>query len=417
MNLFRNLLLWIALALAGALLAQLLLAQDPGYVLVRWRGYDYTTSVFKGAAVLFTIAFLLWLLWTLLALPFRAWGRHRDQRARARINDGFDALHQGHYARAEKLLAQAADDERVEAAARIGASRAARARGDQAAARAQLDGFGERHPATRAIAAAQLALDEGRASDALAVLDAPAAQPLPPRGLALRADALAASGEAAQAYGLLGALRQQQAWPEAALAERERQWAQAALLDAADGNLLAERWDGIPRALRSDPAIARAYASRAVAFGWDEAALKTLEQALDARWDDALALHYAQLPVGRVEERRAVVARWQQAHPASPALPLALARLAAANGQWPQAEALLHRALAQGGGGDAWEALGEGYAQAGDEARARQCYANALRALRGEAVTPLGVRDLQQQIADEAVVEDRNEFGFPRLRD
>ena len=30
MNLFRNLLLWIALALAGALLAQLLLAQAPG---------------------------------------------------------------------------------------------------------------------------------------------------------------------------------------------------------------------------------------------------------------------------------------------------------------------------------------------------------------------------------------------------
>ena len=34
MNLFRNLLFWIVLALAGALLAQLLL-QDPGYVLVR----------------------------------------------------------------------------------------------------------------------------------------------------------------------------------------------------------------------------------------------------------------------------------------------------------------------------------------------------------------------------------------------
>jgi len=121
MNLFRNLLLWIALALAGALIAQLLLAQEPGYVLVRWRGYDYTTTVAKGAALLFAAAFALWLLWTLLSLPFRAWGRHRDRRARARIGEGFDALHQGHYVRAEKLLAQAADDERVEAAARIGA--------------------------------------------------------------------------------------------------------------------------------------------------------------------------------------------------------------------------------------------------------------------------------------------------------
>ena len=416
MNLFRNLLLWIALALAGAQLAQLLLAQDPGYVLERWRGYDYTTTVAKGALVLFAIAFALWLLWTLVTLPFRAWGRHRDKRARARIGDGFDALFQGHYARAEKLLAQAADDERVEAAARVGASVAASERGDAAAARAQLDGFADRHPAARAIALASLALREQRPADALAALDAPAAQPLPPRGLALRSDALAASGQAAQAYGLLGALRQQQAWPEAVLAERERLWAEASLREAADGNALAERWDATPKALRTEPAIASAYAERAIAFGWDDAALKSLEQALDAHWDDALALRYAHLPVGRFDERRAILERWLKAHPASPALPLALARLAIANGQWPQAEAQLHRALAQGAGADAWEALGDGYAQAGDEARARVCYANALRVQRGEAVQPLGTRDLQQQIADEAVFEDRDEYGIPRLR-
>ena len=48
MNLFRNLLFWIVLALAGALLAQLLL-QDPGYVLVRYGGNDYTTNVPKAS--------------------------------------------------------------------------------------------------------------------------------------------------------------------------------------------------------------------------------------------------------------------------------------------------------------------------------------------------------------------------------
>ena len=51
MNLFRNLLFWIVLALVGALVAQLLV-QEPGYVLVRYRGIDYTTTV--AAALLFT---------------------------------------------------------------------------------------------------------------------------------------------------------------------------------------------------------------------------------------------------------------------------------------------------------------------------------------------------------------------------
>src|SRR5690606_41043651 len=56
MNLFRNLLFWILLALLGAIAAQLLLA-DPGYVLVRFRGYDYETTV--ATAVLATIVVLV----------------------------------------------------------------------------------------------------------------------------------------------------------------------------------------------------------------------------------------------------------------------------------------------------------------------------------------------------------------------
>ena len=44
MNLFRSVLFWLVLAVLGALLAQVLL-QDPGYVLVRYRGTDYTTTV------------------------------------------------------------------------------------------------------------------------------------------------------------------------------------------------------------------------------------------------------------------------------------------------------------------------------------------------------------------------------------
>src|SRR3546814_17047513 len=72
MNLFRNLLFWIVLALVGALLAQLLLA-DPGYVLVRYRGMDYTTTVAAGLLILFGVLLALWLGWELVTLPFRAW--------------------------------------------------------------------------------------------------------------------------------------------------------------------------------------------------------------------------------------------------------------------------------------------------------------------------------------------------------
>ena len=415
MNLFRNLLFWIVLALVGALLAQLLLA-DPGYVLVRFRGMDYTTTVASGLLILLLVFAGVWLAWALVTLPFRSWRRHREGRSRARLGEGLDALHLGHYGRAETLLAQAAEHGDVEASARLAAARAAAARGDRVAARSQLDALGTRHPAARAIASAELALADDRPTDALVALDAPDAQPLPPRGLALRAQAFAASGQSAQAYGLLGPMRQQQALPQPELDRLQERWAEASLREAGDANVLAERWETLPRELRATPGIVAAYARRAAALRWDEAATRSIEQALDTRWDESLATLYGSLPMGRLDERRSQAERWLQEHPSSPALLLTLARLSRAQAQWPQAEDYLHRAVAQGAGADAWEELGHGYTDSGDDARARLAYVNALRASRGETPVDLPGRDMRQRIHDEAVIEERDEHGMPRLR-
>jgi HemY protein len=233
----------------------------------------------------------------------------------------------------------------------------------------------------------------------------------------LRAQALAASGKSAEAYGLLGALRQQHALPDARLDHLQERWAAAALHEAGDANALADVWDRLPKAVRNEPDVVLAYADRAAALRWDEAALKAVEQALDARWDESLATRYGSLPVvGRIEQRRANIERWLQAHPSSPSLLLTLARLDRAEGRWPQAEANLHRALAQGAGADAWEEFGNGFAAAGDMDLAQRSYANALHVARGETAIELPGRDLRQKIEDSAVFEERDDHGIPRLR-
>jgi HemY protein len=420
MNLFRHLLFWILLALAGALLAQLII-QDPGFVQVRYLGTTVEATLVGGLLMLGAAIFVLWLLLALLRLPFRLWYRQRERTARARLGDGVDALHQGRYAQAEKLLAQAARDPQFEAPARVAAARAAMGRGDGAAATAHLDALPAKHAASRAVVLAETAMAEDRIDDAIAALDSVADQPLPPRGLVLRADALAASGQSAQAYGMLGALRQQQALSAAQLTERERSWAEGALREAADANALADHWDALPANLRNAPAVVRAYADRAAALRWDDAAASSLEHAIDTQWDASLAAHYGALPVERLdtaalERRRAHAERWLQAHPASPGALLGVARLARAQGQWPLAEQTLHRAIAQGGGSEAWEALGDGFTQVGDDASARLCYRNALRAARGDTTESLPGRDLKQQILAEAAIEERDAHGLPRLR-
>ena len=113
--------------------------------------------------------------------------------------------------------------------------------------------------------------------DAINALDVAAIQPLPPRGLWLRTEALAQAGRAHEAYGQLGALRQS-VLPAEASSELEARLAAQALLEAADVNALAAQWK--PRRRHCDrlrtwlPML-----RRAVALDWDEPALLALEQA------------------------------------------------------------------------------------------------------------------------------------------
>lgn len=419
MKLYRSLVVVLLAVALGVLGAQWLAQQEPGstgLVIVRAGGYDYTTSLPAAVLLLLIAAVLVAALWWLFKLPFRTWGRYRKRQGRVRLLDGLRALQGGDWRRGERLLAAAGQDREAGAVALAAAVRAADGRGDAAAAQQWLDALAERDATAHAVLSAERLLDAGRPVDAINTLDVAAAQPLPPRGLLLRTRALAQVGRAGEAYGLLGALRQQAALPEQAFTRLEEELAEASLREATDANLLAERWDGLPKTLRARPAVLAAYAVRAADLRWHDAALRHLDQALDNQWDESLAELYGRLPINHVDARRANVQRWLQQHPASPALLLSSARLARQQGQWEQARDLLHRAIAQGAGSAAWEELGDGLSANGEDAQARRAYANALRANRGEAVEELPGRELHEQILDRAVAEERDAHGIPHLR-
>src|SRR5690606_28704215 len=249
MKLFRNLLFWIVLALVGALVAQMLM-QDPGHVLVRFRGMDYTTTL--AAVVLVGVAVLLalWLLWKLVTAPVLGLRRRRRRAARARLYEGLEDYELGHWERAAQRLDDAARspviaDDGSARLAHIAAARAAMATGDRARVERHPHAL-EGRPAERAVLQAEAALADGRPDEALQLLDVPAAQPLPPHGLALRVRALDALGRHDEAYGLLGALRAQHALPASELDRLQARWAAGALAQASDANALADRWEAMP---------------------------------------------------------------------------------------------------------------------------------------------------------------------------
>ncbi len=418
MKAFRSLLLVLLVAALGIFGAQWL-SQDSaralGEVTVRAGSHDYIATVPQALLAVVITLLLLWLIWTLVSMPFRAWARHRRKQGRARLIDGLRALDGGQWQRAEKMLESAANEKEIRPIALVAAMRAAEAREDNARAGTHLQQLAAVDPVLHALHSAERWLQQDKPLEAIAALDVPAAQPLPPRGLWLRSQALEHAGRAEEAYGQLGALRQQQAMPPAALAALETRLALQMLDEAQDVNTLAARWEVLPKTLRVSPQAVARYASRAVALNWNDVALRSIEQTLDSQWDEDLVSLYAQLPVEKLDSRRASAQRWLQSHPSSPALLLALARLAGGQGQWSQAEEFLHRAIAQGAGAEAWEALGEAFAAQDDSALASQCLLNALRQRRGQTPLPIQRRDLRQQIQDQAVAEERDAHGFPRL--
>lgn len=414
MNLYRTLLLWLALAVSGAL-AWHWFSQDMGDVVVRFRGLTYTTTLAYFLLAWGLLWFLLWALWWLLRLPLRAWQRHARRQARNRLVIGLQALHQGRWARAESLLAKAAEDDDLRTAALLAAHRAAVTRGDvEAAARHQVALLAHDPQAAALEQAARLA-DGGRHDETLAALAGVGAA-LPPRALLLQARALAGVGRASDAQAPLNALRREQALPADALAQLELELTAAGLAQTPQADGLMQRWQALPQRLQLSAPVAAAFAQRATQLNLDDYGLQAVADALDAGWDEGLARLYGQLPGGRDGDSRLGRAEaWLSAHASSPGLLITLGQLCREQKLWGKAEDYLHRALAQGAGAEAWERLGHVWTAQEDPARAQIAYANALRVSRGEAPLALGGRSLRDQIADQAVAEHRNEHGIPLL--
>src|SRR5690606_39753735 len=150
------------------------------------------SSLPVAIALLLAAMVLLAILWHLLRLPFRAWGRYRKRQGRGRLIEGMRAVYGGRWSQGERLLGNAADDAEAGTLALAGAVRAADARGDEAAAAQWLAQLAQRDPVLHAVLQGERMLARGRPVDEIGRAHVAEAQPLPPRRLLLRARAPAA---------------------------------------------------------------------------------------------------------------------------------------------------------------------------------------------------------------------------------
>lgn len=388
-----RLLHWL-LALAGALLLGAWLApylgEDPGYVLVRVHGWAFeTTATALALAALIVLAAWQVVAWV-LRTPRRALRRILEKRREARLEKGLLALAEGRWARAEKLLAADARHSGMPAVHYLLAARAAQGRGDEHAREHYLalaDESGAANDPAVSLTRAEMLIADGETETAAAVLEMlRETEPRNERALQLLAQCYEALGRWDELTGLLPALRRVAGLDHR---ELERRALCGRFAAAGDARSLEGAWSSMPRRARSDPAVAAAWAERALTLGDDTLVAQRLPGLLRRRWDPMLVRLFGRAAHPEAARALKTAEGWLKKHPDDPALLLTLGRLCRQAGLPGKARHYLERSLARAAAADAYRELAQLLEDEGDTAAALSCYRNLLHLRRHEPVEPV----------------------------
>ena len=413
---------WILLLVIIAALAAFgwhWVAADPGYVLLRLRGWRLETTVVAAVLILLLAWALLIVLWRLLRWPFGAFSRRHRRLSQQRMGDGLIALIEGRHGDAERDLNRASRLDSLRGPALLASAEAASRRGEQGRALEALNQASQSAPQAARVLRARVLRRDGKPAEALALL-APEADKgmLTPGGWRELALAALTSGDLRRARDALDPLQRSGALGSRPYAALEAKILAATINAAADGVALNTLWSQLPKAQRRVPAVIDAYARRAAGFGLILPAMDEVESALRREWSPLLIETYGTLGGDDIEARLRRAESWLDGHPNDAALLLTLGRMCVRLKLWGKAQQHLQRSLALVPSAGAWEALGDAYAGQGDAAQAQRCYRNALAFARGETVTPLAQRAQAGQPDTQPVaIEERDEHGVPRLRE
>jgi len=416
MKLWRWLLLLVIVA-AVAAFGWHWVAEDPGYVLLRMRGWRVETTV-VAAVVLLLLAWAVFsLAWSLLRWPFGAFSRRHRRVSQQRLGEGLVALIEGRHGDAERDLNRASRLESLRGPALLAAAEAASRRGEPGRALEALDRASQLAPQAARVLRARLLRREGKPAEALALL-APEADKgtLTPGGWRELAQAARESGDLRRARSALEPLQKSGALGSRAYAALEAQILADTLQAAPDGAELNTLWSQLPKAQRRVPAVVDAYARRAASFGLTLPAMDELESALRREWSSRLIDTWSLLAGDNLEPRLRRAEAWLDVHPNDASLLLALGRMCVRLKLWGKARQYLERSLALDPTAGAWEALGDTAAGEGDAAEAQRCYHNALAMARGETVRATHHNTGTGIDTTAIAVEERDEHGVPRLR-
>lgn len=331
--------------------AVMLVRDDPGFLMLRYRDYSVETTLAFALAALIVLAIALYyavrLLRGVLRLP-GAMQRHSENRrhlkARRQLSEGLIDLAEGRFEQAENHLMRMVIYSESPLVHYLAAARAAQLQGKHDARDNYLKAAHEADPNAElavGVTQAELQLAHQQTEQALATLTHL-------HGIAPRHDYVTML--LARAYfeledwpalvELLPDLRRKKLVKKSRLLEMERAGYCGTLSRAeAEQSKLEAAWSAIPRAQQTDAVILRHYFDILARRGWPAGNVEQLLlKSLESQWDDSLIEVYGRYPARDPNAQLARAEKWLDDFGHNEHLLLALGRIAMRARLWGKAQ-------------------------------------------------------------------------------
>jgi len=349
-----SLLILVILALGAVLLVR----EDPGFLLLRYRDYSVeTTLAFALVALIVAVIALYYALrflrgiWRLPRTVRRQSQNRRHARARRQLNMGLIDLAEGRFEKAETQLMRLVDYSDSPLVHYLMAARAAQLQGKHDARDNYLKDAHEANPDAElaiGVTQAELQLAHQQTEQGLATLTH--LHSIAPRHdyvTMLLARAYYDLNDWQALVEILPEVRRKKLLKETRLKEMEQATYRGILkLSDDDQQSFEEAWSKIPRSLQSDTVMTRYYLALMAHRGWYSSKAEQLFlKSLDSQWDDDLIASYGRFQAKDANVQLARAEKWLDDYGHNENLLLALGRIAMRARLWGKAQGYLEASI------------------------------------------------------------------------
>jgi HemY protein len=378
----------IVLTLLVVTALAMLIMQDPGYVMLNFRGYLVETSVPVLVLILASLYLLVRLLVHILRAP-RALGRmagqYRARREQRLLTHGLLEMAEGNWSRGERMLTRGVRRNENPLLNYLSAARAAQLQGAYERRDNWLRMAYEQSPdAGNAVllTQAELQMAHGQYEQAQATLSRLLEiTPEHAQGLGMLARLRRERGDWDGVMELLPSLRARKVLPAAeldALAVGAHARALSKLEQNPDAAAVEAEWSRVPKNLRSNPALLKAWAHALIRCGKSELAEPVIRKQLKNAWNSELSLEYSRLVIPEKNRHLARAEAWLEEHSEDPLLLLAVARLSMRNELWGKARSYLETSLAIKPSAEGYQLYGRLLEKLGESVNASEAFRAGL---------------------------------------